>query len=618
MAHYDVTAIDAKGVVHGHRTDTVPPDLARMGAFGDEHRAGYVEVHHEDGRMVFARDGGGRWHLLCDGADRRAAHEMVLWFELLHHYPGPGRDDPDHPLAGEPAPGARGELERTEALRLLAERIAASGSGYPVEALVAERFPGGWYVYAPVEVDDSDPMAFLESLPVGRSVFLVGDLGRVREATASLPPDVLRERFRAEEAFIRRKPEEESFMNDFADLWEQATRSPGAQAEPVAASFTVVNEPSETSIIKQADGLLGPIVQQLSLLGPEGWESFTAVFSCTVGAEIAQLSFRSGRREIAVRVPEKLAVLVRRQRHLAARMSDGPWYRLLVEADAHLDFAGLSIDYDYGDEPLPADQLLPAVHYREDLFAYPRPTVPDWLTRYLEADGPGRATVPKPNPKPAPERAPVPAAAPLAPTPAAPRVVLDVKHEWRRLYADGERIAYGKESIALDDIEWVCYPVTRAVTHRLFGLNSYTTTYGIGVGPGGHGLGNLQFVVLRKNAGPPQEWTTLVELVQRHVEPRLLEGYFARVAAGETVALGALQLDRNGVGAHTQGDRRGPRKEIAWGALAPVRVENGAVWLHRVGEQKETIQVPLGHANAVLLPTLLPALARLFTGGPRR
>ncbi|MFB7945508.1 hypothetical protein ACFC6L_11340 [Kitasatospora phosalacinea] len=611
MARYDVMALDATGVVHGHRTDTVRPDAARMGAFGDEHGAPYVEVVHEDGQMVFGRDGGGRWHLLCDEVDRRAAEEVLLWFELLHHYPGPGRDDPDHPLAGEPPAGTRGELERTEALRLVAERIAATGADYPVDALVAERFPGGWSVYAPVEVDDSDPTAFLESLPVGRSVFLVGDLGRIREASTSLPPNVLRERFRAEEAFIRRVPEEESLRDEEAELWAAATEPPGGPASP-ATSYTVVNRPAETTLIKRAAGLLDPIVQQLAQLGPKGWESLTAVFSCTVGAEVAQLSFRRGNRETAVRVPEKLAILVRRQRHLAARTADGPWYRLLVEADAGLGFGGVMVDYDHGDEPLPAEHLLPAVHYREDLFAYPRPTVPDWLVRHLAADRPQPAPTPAPTPKPVPAATPAPKP---QPQPQAPRVVLDSRRH--RLHADTSRITYGQETLALDDIEWVCYSVARTVTHRFLWPSSHETTYAFGAGPS-RKLNHLPFTVFGRNAQPPQEWTALVDLVQQHVEPRLLERYFERVAAGEAVLLGALRVDRDGVGAHVQGDRRGPRREIAWDELAPVRVENGAVWLYRTGERAETIQVPLGQANAVLLPALLPALARLFTGRPLR
>ncbi|BAJ26845.1 MULTISPECIES: hypothetical protein [Kitasatospora] len=579
---YDVMALDVTGTVHGHRSDRERPDVAAMGAFGDRHGAGYVQVDHEDGQMVFARDGGGRWHLLSDHADRHASGELVLWFDLLHHYPAPGRDDPGHPLAGEPDPGGRGELERTEALRLVAERIAATGAGQPVDALVAERFPGGWHVHDPARTD-------------GRgSAFLVGDLGRIREAATSLPPAVLRERFRAEEAFLRRTPEREALRDEEADLWEAATRPPGAPPAPSRAA----RRPAETTLIKQAAGLLDPIVQQLAGLGPKGWESLTAVFSCTVGAETARLAFRRGRRETVVRVPEKLLVLVRRQRHLAARTAEGPWYRLLVEADAELGSGGALVDYDLGEEPLPDEDLLAAVHYREDLFAYPRPAVPAWLTRHLAAEPP----VSVPSPVPVLE---------------APAPVVDVKHAWKRLYADGGRIAYGEESIALADVEWVCYPVSRTVTRRFLGPSSYTTTYGFGVGPAGRALGDLRFTTFRKNAEPPREWTALVDLVRREVEPRLLERHFEVVAAGGAVSIGALRLDREGASAKTGSGRKTTERELPWGELAPVRVADGFVSLYRAGGGPEPVfQVPLGRGNAVLLPALLPALARLFTGRP--
>ncbi|MGW4808553.1 hypothetical protein [Kitasatospora sp. NPDC004272] len=617
MAHYEVTAIDVRGTELGRRTDTVPPDLARTGAFGDAHRAGYVLVRHERGWTAFGRDGEGDWHVLCDGAPEEAAYEMVLWFELLHHYPGPGRDDPDHPLAGPPAPGPRGQLGRADALRLAAERAAAGGTGPEVDELAAERFAGGWYVYVPAEVDDSDPAAFLDSLTVGAPVFLVGDQGRVREASTSLPPQVLRERFRAEEAFIRRRPAEEAHMAEFAAAFERAARADDA---PAAASFTVVDGPE--ALAARAAGLVDPIVQQVSLLGSPGWDGFTAVFSCAVGADVAQVRFRYGGREEAVRVPESLAVLVRRQRHLAARLPAGPWYRLVLVADVRPGGAGVLTDYDYGDEPLPADQLLPAPYYREDLLAYPRPTVPAWLTRHLAA-APGTPAPAQPQPaqpQPAqPEPAPVQpqqaAPAPAKSAPPAPRVVVD--SERHRLYADTSRINRGRESIALDDIEWVSYSVSRTVTHRLFWMNSYTTTHGFGVGPAGRGLADLSFTSYRKAVETPPEWTALVELVQRYVEPRLVEEQFELIAAGGTSMIGELRVDRDGMAARVNTGWKGRNELLAWHELAPVRVENGMVTLYRTGEPKPLFHLPLHRANVVLLPALLPPLARLFTGRAR-
>jgi hypothetical protein len=58
-------------------------------------------------------------------------------------------------------------MEATQAITLVSDWIRARGLDYPTVGLEADRFEAGWSVYAPVEVDESDPMAFLE-IPVGR------------------------------------------------------------------------------------------------------------------------------------------------------------------------------------------------------------------------------------------------------------------------------------------------------------------------------------------------------------------------------------------------------------------------------------------------------------------
>ncbi|MYV60987.1 hypothetical protein GTW37_17355, partial [Streptomyces sp. SID4931] len=79
-------------------------------------------------------------------------------------------------------------MDERSAITLVQEHIATGGLDYPTQGLVADRFAAGWSVYAPVDVDDSDPMAFLD-MPVGRSVFMVGDTGRIKEVTSATPPD---------------------------------------------------------------------------------------------------------------------------------------------------------------------------------------------------------------------------------------------------------------------------------------------------------------------------------------------------------------------------------------------------------------------------------------------
>jgi hypothetical protein len=121
-------------------------------------------------------------------------------------------------------------------------------------------------------------------------------------------------------------------------------------------------------------------VQQLAQLGPAGWEEFSAEFAFTVTAQVAQLRFWSADRTGLVPVPQSVADLVRSQREVAARMSAGPWWRMVLNVTNSGETA---IDYDYGDEPFPDDQLLAPEHYRSDLEAYPREHLPVWLAGYI-------------------------------------------------------------------------------------------------------------------------------------------------------------------------------------------------------------------------------------------
>ncbi|OBK21559.1 hypothetical protein A5634_09980 [Mycobacterium asiaticum] len=78
-------------------------------------------------------------------------------------------------------------LSEDEAIAAVREYIQLRKIPYPTENLVADRFPLGWSVYAPVQVDTSDPTAFLD-MPVERTVFLIGDSGRIEPTSSSRPP----------------------------------------------------------------------------------------------------------------------------------------------------------------------------------------------------------------------------------------------------------------------------------------------------------------------------------------------------------------------------------------------------------------------------------------------
>jgi hypothetical protein len=94
-------------------------------------------------------------------------------------------------------------VDAAEAIALVSDLVRSHGLDYPQEGLRAVRFEVGWRVYAPVQIDDSDPLTFLD-LPIGRAVFLVGDSGRVEETSTSIPPEQGHKRFIAREIAVRR------------------------------------------------------------------------------------------------------------------------------------------------------------------------------------------------------------------------------------------------------------------------------------------------------------------------------------------------------------------------------------------------------------------------------
>jgi hypothetical protein len=280
-------------------------------------------------------------------------------------------------------------MEATQAISLVSDWIRSRGLDYPTEGLEADRFEAGWSVYAPVEVDESDPMAFLE-MPVGRSVFLVGDSGRIEEVSSSVPPQQAVAQFMSGEPTrgdAGRGSDAAEFMTEF----ERQFNAAASDGAPAIADFTIVGEPpgngstpdrgDEEATAEEASRLIEPIVQQLAQLGPAGWEEFSAEFAFTVTAQVAALRFWSADRAGLVPVPQQVADLIRRQREVAARMPAGPWWRLLLSVTSGGETA---VDYDYGDQPFPDDQLLAPEHYRSDLEAYPRERIPVWLAGYIE------------------------------------------------------------------------------------------------------------------------------------------------------------------------------------------------------------------------------------------
>ncbi|MFD6194810.1 hypothetical protein [Streptomyces sp. NPDC060275] len=592
MSRHVLAAMGVDGREIAREGRPTAPSLAVVAAYGDLHACDYVTVSQGESVGLYARDPGGTWDAVSPGTDVVTADEMRLWFELTHHYPGPDGVDPSHPLGRAPQPGAIGRIDERRAIALVQEHIAAGGLDYPTQGLVADQFAAGWTVYAAVDVDDSDPMAFLD-MPVGRSVFMVGDTGRIKEVTSAIPPEQADALFTAEEAFVRRPPAEEAFMNDLKAEFERLdarSGQPGANTD-----FTVVGTPSEDVTAARVTALTDEIARQLTLCGPQQWERMVAAFSCAVSAETADLCFWQHERPMEARVPEQIALLVRRQRHLAAAMPAGPWLRLMVAVTKGPGGrAQVSTQYDYGDEPLPEAQLLAPTHYRNDLAAYPRAGVPAWLRTYAEANSQRTA-----SPRTAHERS----AAPRQEDPERPFV--DSLVGWTtHVVADQHRITYGRDSLAWDEIEWVRYPVSRTRHLGFLFPSTYTNTYTFGVGRYGNSpksLGNLIWSKSGKRAEAPEAWLALVEFAQRVLESRLLAERLDLIRRGGSFTIGEMRVHRGGL------TLRGVM-EADWGSLTDVEVADGLVWIHERGRQ-QPVRVSLGSANAVLLPRIVAAMA---------
>lgn len=278
-------------------------------------------------------------------------------------------------------------ISAAEAIAAVSDYLRATGIDYPTGGLVADRFEAGWSVYQPVRVDTGDPDAFL-AMPVDRAVFLVGDSGRIEQTSSSTPPQLARQRFVERERALARQSESADsaeFMTEFAESFNRASNS----GQPVAGEFTTVDEGAargaemsrrDEQIGEQASAMLDPIVQALATLGPPAWHVFRAEFALTVRGGSAQCAFATDDGWQPVTVPRSVMELVHAQRETSAPMSAGPWWRLLLTVTNE---GQLRADYDYGDQPFPADQLQPADNYRDDIAAHPRPRLPIWLAGYI-------------------------------------------------------------------------------------------------------------------------------------------------------------------------------------------------------------------------------------------
>ena len=163
----------------------------------------------------------------------------------------------------------------------------------------------------------------------------------------------------------------------------QASRSDSVGGGGRATGDGQIGGPSAAvadSAGRYVDTLVSRIASELGELGPRGWRRLNAVFALTVTVESARVEFTGEHRPVRLEVPESVVALVRQYRAEVAASGTEPWWRLLLRANAYGD---VEVDYDYGDEPFPADQLFRPEAYRADVAAYPRPRLPVWLAAYM-------------------------------------------------------------------------------------------------------------------------------------------------------------------------------------------------------------------------------------------
>ncbi|PXX57617.1 hypothetical protein DFR70_11745 [Nocardia tenerifensis] len=136
----------------------------------------------------------------------------------------------------------------------------------------------------------------------------------------------------------------------------------------------------EQAIEEQAAELAHRIARELGAAGPENWRWLEAVFALTVAGGVAYVRYYDDTDQVSRAEPSsEVTELVLTHREISAQLGDGPWWRMMVE----LEITGaVEVDYDYGDEPFPDDQLLSTDAYRADLEAFPRERIPVWLAAY--------------------------------------------------------------------------------------------------------------------------------------------------------------------------------------------------------------------------------------------
>ncbi|WP_245545705.1 hypothetical protein [Nocardia higoensis] len=144
-------------------------------------------------------------------------------------------------------------------------------------------------------------------------------------------------------------------------------------------------EREELDVGERATRLCHRIARGLAADGPSGWARVDAVFTLTTTTELVRVYFSDEHgRSMRVHPSSDVLAWVRDHRRLSAEAGDGPWWRMLLTLT---DIGEIEVDFDYGDEPFPDDQLFAPEVYAADLETYPRTSLPVWLAAYIRHYG---------------------------------------------------------------------------------------------------------------------------------------------------------------------------------------------------------------------------------------
>lgn len=186
--------------------------------------------------------------------------------------------------------------------------------------------------------------------------------------------------------------------------------------------------------------------------------------------------------------------------------------------------------------------------------------------------------------------------------------VLETKVGWSLLHADGQQISYGRRSMPLDEIEWVGYWVEQVTEKRFMFPTTYTTYWHFEFGKYPHKAAptiTITDSALGRREERPDWWTSLVNLSTQVVEPRLLTDLVNRVRQGETVTIGgSIKVNQDGITC------KRPKLSLDWNSLRTPVAHAGMIYIFSTNSDQPILAVPLGHPNAVLIPSLFIAASR--------